>query len=106
MHASDPGRPTLVATSSLASMSQRIAPLNQLATSSVGQIRALMKSKNNVRTTQNTRPAAARLRFLICHKKGGTSMMIVMQANSGTITAKIDMGNSGLPIVTDIMQVI
>ena len=92
MHARDPGTPMVEAISSFTSISQRTKPFHQLAISSVGQMRALIKSKNRVMTIQKTRPAAAKLRFLTCQIKGGISIKMVMHASTGTTMAYGEVG--------------
>lgn len=99
--ASDPGMPTVAPSMSLTSTSQRIKPLNQFAILSLGQMRALMKSKNSVRTIQNTKLAAERFRFLTCQMKGAMLIIMMVQASSGTATAAGERVTAWLSIATD-----
>lgn len=90
MHANEPGIPTGAASISLASISQRTKPGHHCDTSAVGQMRALIVSKNVQLLTQNTRLAAATFRRFICQKNGGISRINVMHARTGTAIAPGD----------------
>lgn len=83
MHANEPEIPTVAASKSLASMSQRTNPGNQLLTLSVGHMRALTKLHRFAKMVQEIRLQAATLRFLACHIRGGMSKRRAMSAKVG-----------------------
>ncbi len=103
--ASDPGIPTVAPSMSFTSMSQRIKPLNQFAILSLGQMSALMKSKNSVRTIQKTKLVAERLRFFTCQINGGILIIIVMQASTGNAMAAGERVKPWLSMASDMQMI-
>lgn len=83
IHTNDPDIPIVAARRSLASMSHRMYPGNQVDMLSVGHMRALTKLHRLAKTVQEIRLQAATLWFLRCQTRGGTSRRIAMSDKVG-----------------------
>ena len=79
---------------------QKISPCHHVSTSSVGQIRALMKLRKLLRMIQKTRLDAGKFLFLMCHTKGGISISMVINASKGSAIAAAETEYWGAAMIT------